>query len=93
MIDTDTRAQALARAPRLRSQADPASDGYARNFAASAALADLRELAPKIRDERFHRPRSLVEFGGPGVDASRERLHGGVRGYVRASFAEAACRM
>jgi 3-methylcrotonyl-CoA carboxylase beta subunit len=60
MIDTDTRAQALARAPRLRSQADPASDGYARNFAANAAL------AAQLRQQL-----ETASLGGP--DSARKR--------------------
>jgi 3-methylcrotonyl-CoA carboxylase beta subunit len=48
------------RAPRLRSQADPASDGYARNFAVNKALAD--ELREKLE---------AASLGGP--DSARKR--------------------
>src|SRR6266702_7614741 len=48
------------RAPRLRSQADPATDGYSRNFAANKALAD--ELREKLE---------TASLGGP--DSARKR--------------------
>jgi 3-methylcrotonyl-CoA carboxylase beta subunit len=54
MTDSDTRA------PRLRSQADPASDGFARNFAVNQALAD--ELRGKL---------ATASLGGP--ESARKR--------------------
>src|SRR5712691_3149909 len=61
------------RAPRLRSQADPASDGYARNFAANAALA--AELRRKLETASLGGPESARKrHAGRGKLLPRDRV-------------------